>query len=108
MTVVCLIGSAIAIVGGSENENVVTTAERILVDLDWAKKNIRVMTRSLVGGRTIEVPVGELAQIGDLSSDGLAFTTKFAMATNPNVFSLDAVSLIETLVRGKKLGAVAR
>jgi hypothetical protein len=71
MTEVCPIGSAVAIVGGGEDDNVVTTAERILVDCDWTKKNIRVMTGGLVGGRAIEIPVGELAQVGDLSSDGL-------------------------------------
>jgi hypothetical protein len=61
------------------------------------------MAGGLVGGRTIEVPVGKLAQVGDLLRDRLngdngfqkrqrghqvtypAFTTKFAVATNPNV-----------------------
>jgi len=108
MTEICLIGSAVAVVGGSENENVVTTAERVLVECDWTKQNIRIMTGGLVGGRTIEVPVWELAQVGDLMGDGFGFTTKFAMATNPNVFSLDVRSLVETMVGGKKFGAVAR
>jgi hypothetical protein len=71
MAEVCLIGSAVAIVGGSENKNIVATAERILVERDRTKNNIRVMAGSLVGGRTIEVPVGELAQVGDLPSDRL-------------------------------------
>ena len=71
MTEVCLIGGAVAIVGGSENDNIVTTAERILVERGWTKKNIRVMAGGLAGGRTIEVPVGELVQVGDLLSDSL-------------------------------------
>jgi len=86
MAEVCLVGSTVAIVGGSEDKNIVTTAERISVVLDWTKKNIRVMARGLVGGRTIKVPVGELAQVSDLFRERPAFTTKFAMATNPNVF----------------------
>jgi hypothetical protein len=58
MTEVCLVGSAVAIVGRSENDDVVTTAEGILIECDWVKINIRVVARGLVGGRTIEVPVG--------------------------------------------------
>lgn len=58
MSVVCPVGSAVAIVGSSENENVVTTAERILVDRHWTKKDIRVVARGLASGRTIKVPVG--------------------------------------------------
>jgi hypothetical protein len=145
MTVVCLIGSAVAIVGGSENDNVVTTAERILVDCDWTKKNVRVMTGGLIGGRTIEIPVGELAQVGDLLLEGLNGDNVFqkretlkctlgdvpcfynevrrghqskrlrdmvrqemVMEAENHTFSLDAVSLVETLVRDKKFGAVAR
>jgi hypothetical protein len=71
MAEVCLIGSAVAIVGGSENNNIVATAERIPVERDRTKKNIRVMAGGLAGGRTIEVPVGELVQVGDLLRDCL-------------------------------------
>lgn len=71
MAEVCLIGSTVAIVGGSEYKNVVATAERILVERDWMKINIRVMARGLIGGRTIKVPVGELAQVSDLLGDRL-------------------------------------
>jgi hypothetical protein len=58
MTEICLVGSAVAIVGTSENDNVVTTAEGILIVCDWVKINIRIVAGGLVGGRTIEVPVG--------------------------------------------------
>jgi len=63
--------SAVAVVGRGQNENVVTTAERILVERSRAQKNVRVVARSLVSGGTIEVPVGELAQVGNLLSDRL-------------------------------------
>lgn len=58
MTVVCPVGSAIAIVCSGENKDVVTATERILVEHNWTKYDIRVVARSLVSGRTIEVPVG--------------------------------------------------
>ena len=71
MTEVCLIGSAVAVVGCREDENIVTTAERISIERDRTQINIRVVARCLVGGGTIKVPVGELAQLGNFVSDGL-------------------------------------
>lgn len=71
MTVVRLVGSAVAVVGRRENENVVTTTERILVERNRTQKNVRVMARGLVSGGTVKVPVGELAQVGDLVRDRL-------------------------------------
>lgn len=71
MTVVRLVGSAVAVVGRRENENVVTTTERILVECNRTQKNVRVVARGLVGGGTVKVPVGELAQVGDLVRDRL-------------------------------------
>jgi hypothetical protein len=71
MTEVCPVGSAIAVVGCREDDNVVTTTERIFVERDRTQINIRVVTRSLVGGGTIKVPVGELAQLGNFVRDGL-------------------------------------
>jgi hypothetical protein len=71
MTEVCLVGSAVAVIGSREDENVVTTTERISVERDRTQINIRVVARSLVGGGTIKVPVGELAQVGNFVSDGL-------------------------------------
>jgi hypothetical protein len=144
MTEVCPIRSAVAIVGGSEDDDIVTTAERIPVERDWTKKNIRIVSGSLVGGRAIEVPVGELAQVGNFLSDSLNRdheVKKTRQRRTPGdvpcsynevrrdhqskrlrekvrretveakkifTFSLDAFSLVETMERGKKLGAVAR
>jgi len=71
VTVVCLVGSAVAVVGRREHENVVTTTERILVERNRTQINVRVVARGLVGGGTVKVPVGELAQVGDLVSDRL-------------------------------------
>ena len=71
MTEVCLVGSAVAIVGCRENENVVTTTERILVERNRTQINVRVVARGLVGGGTVKVPVGELAQVGNLVRDRL-------------------------------------
>jgi len=139
------IRSAVVIVGGSEDDDVVTTAERILVERDRTKINVRVMAGSLVGGRAIEVPVGELAEFGNLLSDRLDGDNEFQtsgssrwtprdapcsynevrcghqskrlrekvsreMRRRPKIltFSLDTVSLVGTLERGKKFGAVAR
>jgi hypothetical protein len=72
MTVVRPIGTTIAIVRRSEDNNVVTTTERILVNRSWTKVDIRVMARRLVGGGTIKVPVGELAYVSDLLRERLS------------------------------------
>jgi len=85
MTVVRPILTTIAIVRRSEDNNVVTTTERIPVNRSWTKDNIRVMARRLIGGGTIKVPVGELAQIGDLLRDRPALRTKLIVAINPDV-----------------------
>ena len=71
MTVVCLVGSAVVIVGRRENENVVAAAERIPVEHNRTQEDVRVVARGLVGGGTVKVPVGELAQVGDLVRDRL-------------------------------------
>ncbi len=65
------IRSAIAIVGSSEDEDIVTTTEGILVKGDGTKRNIGVIAGGLVGGGAIEVPVRELAHVSDLVRDRL-------------------------------------
>lgn len=60
------IRSAIAVVGGSKDENIVTTTEGVFVIDNRTEGNIGVMARSLVGGGTIEVPVGKLVHVSDL------------------------------------------
>ena len=106
MTVVRPIRSAIAIVAGSEDEDIVTTTEGVFVKGNGMKRNIGVMARSLVGGGAVEVPVGELAHVSDLVRDRLiedrrylkgehrrerecihpALSTKPVVAINPNVY----------------------
>ena len=71
MAMVRPVRSAVAIVGGREDEDIVTTTEGVFVNGDGMKRNVRVMARSLVGGGTIEVPVGELAHFSDLVRDRL-------------------------------------
>lgn len=66
MAVVRPIRSAIAIVGGSEDEDIITTTEGVFVISNRTKRYIGVMTRSLVGGGAIEVPVGKLVHVSDL------------------------------------------
>jgi hypothetical protein len=106
MAVVRPVRGAIAIVGGSEDEDIVTTTEGVFVKGDGTKRNVGVMARSLVGGGAIEVPVGELAHVSDLVRDRLiedrrylkgehrhernVFTlllaTKPIVAVNPNIY----------------------
>jgi hypothetical protein len=72
MTMVRPIGTTIAIIRRSKDNDVVTTTERILENCSWTKVDIRVMARRLIGGRTIKVPVGELAYVSDLLRERLS------------------------------------
>jgi hypothetical protein len=98
--------SAIAIVGSSEDEDVVATTEGILVNGDGTKRNIGVIARGLVGGGAIEVPVGELAHVSDLVRERPALGTKPIIAVDPNVFGLDAGTLRQGKVGSKKVRVV--
>lgn len=65
-TVVGLVRGAVIAVGLSHNEDVVTTAERVLEDGGGAKVDIGVVTRRLSGGRAIEIPLAQLADVRNL------------------------------------------
>jgi hypothetical protein len=71
VTVVGTVGSTVAVVGLGENEDVIATTEGVLEDRSGAEIDIRVMARSLVGGRTIEVPDPELTDVCDLFAHSL-------------------------------------
>ena len=63
MTVVELIGSAIMIPGFAENEDVLPTSERIGIDGNRAKIDIRVVTRGLTARGSIKIPFRKLFDI---------------------------------------------
>jgi hypothetical protein len=69
--VVC-VGLAIGAPGLAHDEDVVTAnAERVRVEGDGVEVHIRVVAGGLAGGGTVEVPFGELLEIGDLLSERL-------------------------------------
>lgn len=71
VAVVGLVGRAIVVVRFSENKDVVAAAEGILEDGAGAKVDIGVVAGSLIGGRTIEVPGPELADVCYLLGNSL-------------------------------------
>lgn len=71
MTVVGLVGSAIVVVTLGEDDDVVTATEGVLEDGSGPQVDIGVATRSLVGGRTIEIPNTQLTDVGDFFVNGL-------------------------------------
>ena len=71
VTIVGPVWSAVVVVGLSENEDIITTTEGILEDSNRPQVDVGVATRSLVGGRTIEIPDSQLANVGDLLVDCL-------------------------------------
>jgi hypothetical protein len=95
MTVVVLVGASIGIPGLAEDEDVVTLAEGVGVESNGAKVDIGVVTGGLVGGGTIEVPLGELIDTRDGLEQSLCLGASATVGINPNVFSLDATTLVE-------------
>lgn len=65
MTVVELVGSAIAVPGLAEDEDVVALPEGVRVVCDGANIDIGVVTWGLAGGRAVEVPLGKLVDSSD-------------------------------------------
>ena len=71
MTVVGLVWGAVVVVALGKNEDVVTTTEGVFEDGSGPQIDVRVLTRSLVGGRTIEIPNTQLTDVGDFLVNGL-------------------------------------
>jgi hypothetical protein len=98
VTVVELVGASIGIPGLAEDEDVVTLAEGVGVVSDGAKVDIGVVTGSLVGGGTVKVPFGELINTCDGLGQSLCLRTSATVGINPNVFSLNATTLVKVHV----------
>ena len=72
VTIVRPVRSAIVVVALREDEDVVTTTERVLEDGGGAEVDVRVATGGLVGGGAVKVPDAKVVNRGDLLCDGLA------------------------------------
>jgi len=71
MTIVGLVGSAVVVVAFGEDDDVVATTEGVLEDGARLQVDVGVATRSLVGGRAVEVPNAQLTDVGDFLVNGL-------------------------------------
>ena len=71
MAVVCAVRGTIVVVALGKNEDVVAAAEGILEDGGRTEVDIRVVTRRLVGRRSVKVPDTEIVDAGDLLGHGL-------------------------------------
>jgi hypothetical protein len=85
MAVVSLVGGAVVVVAFCEDEDVVAATERVREDCDGTQKDIRVVAGGLVGGRAIEIPGAELADVGDLFAHGGRLRAETAIAVDPDV-----------------------
>ena len=68
---VSLVRRAVVVVRLGHDEDVVAAAERVLEDGGGAKVDIRVVPMCLVGGRAIEIPLAQLADVRNLLVDSL-------------------------------------
>lgn len=80
----------------AHNQNVIssirTGAEGILENTAWPQNNLRIVTGSLIGRATIEVPTGELVnRVGTCNWESTCLGTAFSLGINPNIFGEDLV-----------------
>jgi hypothetical protein len=75
VTVVSPVWGAVVVVALGEDEDVVAAAEGVPEDSGWAKVDIGIAARCLVGGGTIKVPDAEATDVFDLLGDGLGGKT---------------------------------
>jgi hypothetical protein len=59
VSVICAVRGSVVVVGFSENENIISTSERILEDGSRPEVNVRIVAGGLVGRRAVEVPDSE-------------------------------------------------
>ena len=71
MAVVGLVRSTVVVVTLGEDEDVVTTTEGVLEDGSGPQVDVGVATRSLIGGRAVEIPDSQLANVGHFFINGL-------------------------------------
>lgn len=71
VTIVCPVGSTVAVVGLCKDKDVFTATEGVLEDRSRTEVDIGVVARRLIGGGAIKVPDAELADVGHLFGDGL-------------------------------------
>lgn len=71
VTEVVGVGLAIRHVGLADDEDVVTQTEGVGVEGSGAEVDVRVVTGSLTGGGTVEIPFWEFRNVGGLLWEGL-------------------------------------
>jgi len=95
VTEVVFVGSAIGIPALSKNNNVGRAAEGIGVDCAGTEVDIGVVTRGLVGGRTIKVPHGKIFRLVFLLGQCARLGTSATIGVNPDILSHDHTLLIK-------------
>lgn len=71
VTEICLVGRAVAVVCLRKHKDVITASEWVLKDGSRTEVDVRVMARSLVGRRAVEVPDTEVTEILHFLHNGL-------------------------------------
>lgn len=71
MAEVVFVGLAVGHVGFAHDKDVVAATEGVGVECHWAKVDIGVVARSLVGGGAVEVPFGKIFDGFDLFAQSL-------------------------------------
>lgn len=90
-----LVGGVLPGEGLGEDDDVVSSSERIWEVSDWLHDDFGVFGGGLVAGRTIIIPLWEISERLNLLGEGSGFTSETKRSINPYVFSDDATFLVE-------------
>jgi hypothetical protein len=106
MAIVGPVWSSVVVIALCEDEDVGATAEGIAEDGSRTKIDVRVASWGLIGGRTVEIPDTEVTDILYFLCDCSGLAAKSAVTINPDIFSLDLVSLVERKITLEELWLV--
>jgi hypothetical protein len=82
----------------SKNEDVVPLAEGVSKEGNWFENNFRVLSRGLVRGRAIVVPIWEVCEGSNFLVEGSALAAKGnACSVNPDVLSDNFTALVNSM-----------
>jgi len=101
-------GGTVGEVTSTEDQDVVSSTERIREDGTGPQKDVGIMTGSLLGGRSIEVPLLQLLDVRDLAGEGHGLASHSTGTINPDVLGHDLATLGQVHVRLPQIDTLGR
>jgi len=101
-------GGTVGEVTSTKDHDVVSTSERVGEDSTRPQEDIGIVSRSLLGGRTIKVPLLQFLDIGDLSRKSHGLASHSTGSIDPDVLGHDLATLRQVHVRLPQINSFSR